>query len=164
MDFSEEVVKKFWSYVDKRGEDECWEYQRYCDKKGYGRFCVDKDHHYKAHWFSYLLANGKLPDSLCCHTCDNPPCCNPKHLWDGTNKQNMEDMVAKGRGENRSKLDNAGVKNVACKLTEEQVLSIRREHKHINRNNNNTTELAKKYMVSSSTIVRIISHATWSHI
>ena len=124
---------------------------------------MDKDHPYKAHRFSYLLANGELPDNLCCHTCDNPPCCNPKHLWDGTNKQNMEDMVAKGRGENRFKLDNVGVKNVACKLTEEQVLAIRAEYTGVPYKNN-TTELAKKYMVSTSTISRIITHAIWSHI
>jgi hypothetical protein len=164
MDFSKEIIDKFMSYVDVKGEDECWVYQHYCDKKGYGVFYVDKDHVCRAHRFSYLLANGKFPDNLCCHSCDNPPCCNPLHLWDGTNKQNMEDMVAKGRGENRHKLDNAGIKNIACKLTEEQVLSIRHEYKRENHWKSNCKKLAIKYKVSCQTITRIISHATWSHI
>jgi hypothetical protein len=60
-------------------------------------------------------------------------------------------------------LDSKSIKNNSCKLTEEQVLSIRQEYKGIP-HKNNMSELAKKYMVSWDTITRIISHATWSHI
>lgn len=79
----------------------------------------------------------------------------------------MRDMVAKGRakgmGKNGYYIDGKGVKNNSCKLTEEQVLSIRQEYKGVPQKNN-MSELAEKYVVSWTTISRIISHTTWSHI
>jgi len=50
------------------------------------------------HRIAWVLANGPIPDGLqVCHTCDNPPCCEPTHLWLGTTQENTADMVAKGR-------------------------------------------------------------------
>ena len=53
----------------------------------------------KAHRAAYLYAGGKLGSAkpLVCHSCDNPPCCNPAHLWPGTNADNLQDMRDKGR-------------------------------------------------------------------
>ena len=162
MDFSKEIIDKFWSYVDKKGEDECWEWKGN-KRGGYGRFRINSKL-YTASRVSYLIKNGNFPINFACHKCDNPSCVNYNHIWDGNNDENMKDMFAKGRRVyEKGKISNA-------KLTEEQIKSIRREHiiKFAKIKNNrfrtNKQELAIKYMVSPITITRIISHATWSHI
>lgn len=74
--------------------DECWEWQGRRSAKGYGR----GPHNEPAHRFAYRMLVGRIPNGmLVCHHCDNPPCCNPAHLFVGTHADNMDDMVAKGR-------------------------------------------------------------------
>ena len=81
--------------TNKNGE--CLEFTGYIDKHGYGRL------KHKGKWFAhrlaYYLATGIHPGNLLvCHSCDNPPCINPAHLFLGTNKDNFDDMMKKGRG------------------------------------------------------------------
>jgi len=93
-----------WSKVDKRGEDECWNWMGYKNEDGYGRVQI-KEWAYFAHRVIFNLVNPGIielnaPKSyeetgFLLHTCDNPSCCNPKHLWVGTHAQNMADKVAK---------------------------------------------------------------------
>ena len=89
---------RFWERVAITANDDlCWEWQGYRDKKGYGRFgAMGRD--FMAPQFSFYLARGRLSDLHILHSCDNPPCVNPKHLREGTHQENMADMVAKGRG------------------------------------------------------------------
>lgn len=85
----------FLSYVI-RG-DGCWLWQGRLDADGYGRMKYDGKY-YRAHRLSYELTYGQPPDSLyVCHTCDNPRCVRPDHLWLGTAKDNFDDSYAKGR-------------------------------------------------------------------
>lgn len=66
-------------------------------RDGYGRIRVDGKS-WLAHRFSWVLANGPIPEGMyVCHRCDNPPCINPEHLFLGTQTDNMRDMAAKGR-------------------------------------------------------------------
>ena len=76
---------------------------------------------------SYLIFNKKFPDNFACHTCDNPGCVNPLHLFDGTNDENVKDMMQKGRHRYGGfiKGNCIGTKNNNSKLTEEQVRDIR---------------------------------------
>lgn len=75
----------------------CWEWQGSLTKSGYGRFAF-KSRTYRAHRFSYIIHKGDIKDkNIICHTCDNPKCVNPDHLWQGTIKQNTHDMIEKGR-------------------------------------------------------------------
>src|SRR5208337_4940487 len=88
---------RFWSLVDRRGSDDCWLWQGTRDKDDYGYLSV-KGRSRKAHRVSFLLKHRHLNRDLqVCHTCDTPRCVNPNHLWQGTNQQNCDDMVAKRR-------------------------------------------------------------------
>lgn len=100
---------KFWSCVDKAGEDECWEWKRGKNTGGYGLFSVrNTPADYErtgrtrgqvlAHRAAFYLAHGELEEYLhICHSCDNPKCCNPAHLWRGSIFDNVWDMIGKGR-------------------------------------------------------------------
>lgn len=79
----------------------CWEWQgSVSNPGGYGRFSIGgkTGRHIYAHRYSYLLYNQYIrPGMFICHTCDNPPCVNPNHLFEGTMKDNMQDRNQKGR-------------------------------------------------------------------
>lgn len=93
-------IKRFWSNVLVRGAEECWPWTRGKDDRGYGKFWACR-RDYGAHRVARFLSTGEWPGKLfTCHDCpggDNPLCCNPAHLWLGTNAQNTADRHRKGR-------------------------------------------------------------------
>lgn len=80
----------------------CWEYQGARNRDGYGTVGSGiRSRSMLAHRKAYKLKFGEIPKGLCvCHKCDNPPCINPDHLFLGSMKDNMQDMVRKGRSAN----------------------------------------------------------------
>lgn len=79
-------------------EGGCHEFTGMRDSNGYGRV-KRKGKRYSTHRVAYAAANGPIPEGLVvCHSCDNPPCVNPDHLWLGTHGDNHRDKIAKGRG------------------------------------------------------------------
>lgn len=87
----------FWAKVEK-GENEtaCWKWHGCKQHLGYGRVTVNKKPELASR-VSYFIHNGRWPMPFCLHHCDNPECCNPLHLYEGTPKQNSADMKARGR-------------------------------------------------------------------
>lgn len=90
-----------WQRVDKNGPNGCWIYKGATDRRGYGRPATWQDgkpRRYYAHRRSYEIHNGPIPAGmLVLHKCDNPPCCNPEHLFLGTDADNHRDKALKGR-------------------------------------------------------------------
>lgn len=142
----------FWSKVDKRGDDECWNWMGSKDTKGYGKFHSrenGKNIYPGAHRVAYTLTCGKIPSGMfICHHCDNPLCCNPNHLFLGTRKDNIDDMMRKGRGKWMK-----GEENPNSKLTEKDVDNIFKFRKL----GESTIEISWRFGVSQATISAILS-------
>ncbi len=112
------ATERFWSKVQPNSENGCWEWkgQRNYDK--YGKVTIkdlsDTWTTALVHRLSWCIHNGPIPDGIfVCHKCDNRPCCNPGHLFLGTNMDNMRDMYLKGRlVSGRRKITNAQIEIV----------------------------------------------------
>jgi hypothetical protein len=149
------ITERFWSKVDVKGEDECWEWQGAKSSGGYGNFLFDNKPK-NAHRIAFLLEYGYLTEGLdVCHSCDNIICCNPRHLWEGTAKQNMEDMVKKGR-----RHSSVGSKNSFSKTTEEDVIRIR----ELVAKGTKQVTICRMYGLHKATVSHIVSRRTWQHI
>jgi hypothetical protein len=101
---SEEIKARFWAKVDIRGADECWPWLSVSRQGGRGVFTIDRNPH-SAPRVAWSIANGvAIPENQhACHSCDNPPCVNPAHIWPGTQADNIQDCVAKGRHGSKKK-------------------------------------------------------------
>jgi len=94
-------VARLWSYVERGDDEECWLWTAGTTAKGYGRFKLNGKL-FAATRLVYYLTQGDPGSRHVCHTCDNPPCCNPRHLWLGTASDNNDDSVQKGRYERKT--------------------------------------------------------------
>lgn len=91
------LKERFFSHINKREDTGCWEWTGSDNNKGYGTITIQGVKK-STHRLSWELHNGPIPDNMCvCHKCDNPPCCNPDHLFLGTKKDNMHDCSEKNR-------------------------------------------------------------------
>lgn len=149
------LKERFWSKVNKT--DFCWIWTSASkDSGGYGYISVGR-RMVRAHRLSYLWTFGKLPkDKFVCHTCDNRLCVNPKHLFLGTPKDNVHDMIRKKRDKKA-----VGEKASRSKLTAEQVKEIRVLFPKLNIS---YSAMGRLYGVKHSSIKRIILGLAWSHI
>lgn len=92
------LAERFWVHVAKAGPDDCWEWQRRKDRRGYGLIGGDKRETLQAHRVAYEFEVAPIPDGLVIrHKCDNPACCNPAHLETGTQADNIMDMMKRNR-------------------------------------------------------------------
>ena len=142
-------------WLDKVNKtDSCWLWEGTLNRKygAFRRFINDKWTMYKAHRFAYEYFKGEIPQGMfVCHSCDVPHCVNPDHLWLGTQKENMADMVKKGRKINGFKKNCA---NLNFKIAEE----IRQVFKQ---GGKKYPEIAKMFNTSTAQVCRIINNKIW---
>jgi len=144
-------VEKFWSRVDKRLSNECWPWLGSFDKDGYGQIWDGfAQKTTKAHIFSAELHLGPRNGRLVCHSCDNPQCSNPAHLFFGTQQNNIDDKISKNRQAKGQAQGNS-------KLTETQVEEIRQRAKEGYR------KLCEEFNLVPSTVYRIWHGQAWKH-
>lgn len=155
IDLSDKDIKRFWSKVDIKSEDECWIWKAGKGRFNYGSFWLNGKS-YSSHRVSYYLHNPEADINLfICHKCDIPECVSPHHLFAGTQNDNMQDKVIKNR---QPKLK--GSKHGMSILTEEQVLQI----KNTDMTFITQEQLAKQYSVSRQIINQILNGRRWKHV
>lgn len=144
---------RFMNMVEMEPNSGCWLWSGYVTKWGYGAF----RHNGKtllSHRVSYSMHVGEIPAGmLACHKCDVPSCVNPDHLFLGSQTDNMQDMLQKGRF-----VPSRGQKNGCAKLTENDVLAIR------SASGISQKCLARKFGVSPTLISVIRSNKAWKHL
>ncbi len=133
----------------------CWVWMMCRNKRGYGYFRTEGKNK-QAHRGAWETAFGPIPEGMfVCHKCDNPPCCNPEHLFLGTPQDNSTDMVSKQR-----QAPQIGALNGNTELKEHDVsiikmllpLGVKQRH------------LAQLYGVSRSNIANISTGVSWTHV
>lgn len=137
---------------------DCWIWTGAKNKNGYGCVSTGKGTSTTAHKASYQVHVGPVAEGLdVCHKCDNPSCINPKHLFLGTRKENMQDSKRKGRqNPARAKGEETG----SSKLTNDQVISVFKSAKA----GVSLSQIAKTYNVRKQTIWSIAHGKSWTHI
>lgn len=146
---------RFWGKINRSGgPDACWPWLALTRGYGYGKYDV-AGRAVIAHRYAYELTYGPIPKGLLVrHKCDNPLCCNPRHLITGTHLDNIADKVARGRVQHGEGCYNA-------RLTEDAVRAIRARFVPYK-----TTKqmLADEYGVSTVTIDRVVRRVAWKHV
>lgn len=144
--------QRFWRFVQKT--DGCWLWTgAQFNERGYGAFQVAHKKTVRAHRYAYQISNGSIPHGMfVCHSCDNPRCVNPAHLWLGTAQDNVTDKVLKGRSP-------LGEATGVAKLTPTMVIAIRSSAAGTPRKT-----LAARFGVTVHTISAVKRNLVWKHI
>lgn len=145
VEYSKYLQNRFWQKVDKTAN--CWVWIGGRTSWGYGSIAIRHGYMKNTHRVSWEIHYGSIPKGMCVlHSCDNPPCVRPDHLFLGTLKDNSQDMLKKGRH--------------LVKLTKDEMEKIRTRYAA---ENLSQETLAEKYNVGQSTISRIIRQEYPSH-
>lgn len=140
-----------WKRVAVGAPDACWEWTGYRLPSGYGQMALGGVA-INAHRVAFEDAAGITPGGLyVCHSCDNPPCCNPAHLFLGTPTENRRDCAEKRR-------DSRGERHHAAKLTEREVREIRRLV------DISSSALARRFGVSRRLVRMVRNREVWRHV
>lgn len=175
--------RNFWKKVNKNGptmpnmDTPCWTWTAYKTNHGYGMFSCCNGKMITSHRVSWVISNGQIDNddsyhgTCVCHQCDNPACCNPKHLFLGTQGDNARDRENKDRG-NHAKGDANGSRKYperlmrgdshsSAKLSSTKVIEIRTRYAN---GGVLCRELAVEFGVSTGLITHIIQRRCWKHV
>ena len=142
--YNKPLASRIMNSVDVN-ENGCLVWNKSVSHNGYGLMNVGGKNA-RVHRVAYELAFGEIPNGQqVCHMCDCPPCCNPRHLFLGTAKENAQDRQLKGRG---------GVRTRGTKLTKADVLSIRNSKGSV-------AAIATQFDISVSTVYAIVNGSRW---
>jgi len=145
---------RFWEKIDKSNFQSCWLWIGAQDSAGYGN-CWYKGKCYKSHRVAWELIKGPIPNGMhVLHKCDNPSCCNPFHLFLGTDADNMADRNRKGRQAWGSAMNRPDGLNewLVCGIMARYLQGI------------SCRQLAREFGISSSTAARIINGKIWARL
>lgn len=147
-DWLESLIRR----TDQTGD--CWIWTGPRSTYGYGALRYKGRRHSFAHRVMWQLMYGSIPSTLCvCHRCDNRLCIRPEHLFVGTNQENHEDKISKGR--------QARGERGYAKLTESEVLEIRRLHES---GAAGFRKIARQFGVSATNVKAIVLRQSWKHL
>lgn len=148
--------EEFWSKTAVTAHpDDCWEWQRSRNPTGHGRVTFKGSQGYEySHRVAWQLVNGAIPDGfVVCHACDNPPCCNPSHLFLGTLSENCADKVAKNR---QAKGNNFPFSKLNPKLV--------REIRALAADGLTCPEIARRIGHHRLAVRKVLTGQTWRHV
>ena len=151
------LSERFWEKVAVGDESDCWLWTAFRNRKGYGMIGSGAGH-ILAHRASWEIHHGPVPPGgVVCHRCDTPPCVNPSHLFVGTQRDNIADMVAKGRqrGDHRP-----GSACPTATLTESQAAEVKRRALA----GEKQRALAAEFSIKQATVSNIKTGRTWGHL
>ncbi len=158
---------RFWDKVDKQGPEGCWVFTGSRNSDGYGSFNARPTTD-RAHRAAWILTYGEIPESMSVlHRCDNPPCCNPNHLFLGTHLDNVRDRHLKGRSRGPRPGENVatkhpeyfrGERNGRAKVNWGIVSAIREAY---GTGKYRQVDLAKRYGLVQTQVSRIIRNEHW---
>lgn len=161
---SESQIALFWAKVDRRGADDCWLWTASRFLKGCGQMRINGRIVRATHISLQLAGRPRIDHLHALHSCDTPLCCNPAHLRWGTNKENVNDKMSRGRCGaagvtwlSNFKIGLCGEKNPQAKITECDVVAIRSSQK-------SKFELAEIYGLHPNTIYKIKARLKWAHV
>lgn len=151
------LEERLWSRIQRGNPEECWLWMGYVGSCGYGYIGLGGGRHGKirhAHHVTWEVVHKRIvpPGMEVCHSCDNPRCCNPAHLWLGTHAENMADRKNKGRA-----ITASGELNASAKLSQSQVDEIRK----LLAEGHTTVEIGRRYGVTQACISHIATGRTW---
>lgn len=150
MNYIDIPLKRFWAKVERRSNDECWEWTAAKKPSGYGHLKI-QGRTERAHRISWTLHLGPIPGGmLVLHTCDTPSCVNPRHLYLGKDKENVRDMH--GRGRNPKQFPGRG------RMTEADVAAARSRYAA----GDPISHIAKDLGMSCTAIRECVTGRTWT--
>lgn len=155
MSLSPRTVGYLYSHIDKSPHPKgCWLWTGGTTRGGYGNFAINRKAHRVPRVMLHLAIGIDLYGPwIARHTCDNPPCCNPRHLVAGTQQQNVDDMWQRGRAA-------IGERMTTAKITEQDVRDIRARVAA----GESSRLVSDDYPVSYEQVRRIARRLTWAHV
>lgn len=165
MALDDKIKLRFFKYVDKKQSNGCWTWVGAKTNGGYGSFRVDKSV-MKAHRVSWIIHNGNIPENkdhyhgmVICHSCDNPMCVNPDHLFIGTQADNVKDRENKNRGVHKQNSPFVnGERNPMSKITMDIAKTIRHLYFAERRTQK---EIGQFYKLDQSSVSDICTNKHW---